>query len=99
MLDRIDIERRDSCGDDGMMVRREVDRQRLPGAGVSEHARIVQRQGACLIVQGQYELLDELAPDDAVNVAADGRWQLIERQGQRHWLGESFEAHERPRRS
>ena len=75
VLDGLAPEQRDRGGEHRMAVRVEVERQRLAAAAVHERRPVVQRDGARGIIELQHELLDELAADDPVDIAAhpDGR--------------------------
>ena len=72
-----DRRRHDRMGD-----AHELYRHRLSRSAVAEGRRIVQADRLRLVVELQYELLDELAADDAVDIAPDRRWQLRQRQGE-----------------
>ena len=71
MLDRCSAERRERGRDDRVPVGRELNRKRLARTCIPERLSIVQPDRACLVVELQHELLDELAADDAVDLAAE----------------------------
>ena len=53
----------------GMVVRREFERQRLTPPAVLERGPIVKRHRPCLVIQLEHELFDELPADNPIDIS------------------------------